>query len=253
VIVAIPVFDDAIAPCFEAASRFIVYHVQADRIESEKVEQADGCDGFGRVHLLRKVKADVLICSGIKAFYRDMLTSTGMRVIAGISEPYRQALSRFLSGNLQDVSTAHPSCPAGHDIPLRDLICWTKDLFKSHGYKVTIAMNTSPFPIDLIAEINCPRCGKPVRVAICCGAHSYRADQEIREFNLVTGGDYHARVYVHPRNRYAEDYCRQYNIELIDPDRDFYQPSDTPPDRLPVIKQVVTGHELASGAQKEEM
>ena len=243
--IAIPRFRGAVAPCFEVAGKFVLAEVVKGRVESLQVIESEGCEGFGQVRLLRGNDVDVLVCCGIKAFYRDMLKASGMTVIPDVSLSVEKALDAYVTGKLTEVEPAPEPEDYTVAIPLRDLICWTKDLFISHGYEVKFGDDAGPFPIDLIAELSCPRCGKPVRVAVCCGAHAYRFDKEIREFHRVCGDKFSAAVYVHPVSPAVAQCCLEYDMELIDPNVDIPECSR---DRkaIPLLHGAVTGHEKAS-------
>ena len=244
--VAIPRFQEIVAPCFEVAKYFVVTRFADDGRISRETIQCSGCEGFGRVALLRDNRVDVLICGGIKGFYRDMLTTAGVKVIANAGGTVDEILAAYSKGEFGAAGGEKPVC-AEHSIPREDLLCWAKELFTSHGYTVFPGEEKASFPIDLVAEIKCPVCQKPMRVAVCCGAQTYRCDQEIIELHNAARIDFHSRVYVHPATDQIREYCREFNIELIDPNAK-YAASDHPvSDRIPILQGPVTGHEAASG------
>jgi predicted Fe-Mo cluster-binding NifX family protein len=245
--VAIPQYLDDIAPCFEAANSFLISTTEEGEESSPKIVRCSLCDGLTQVRLMRENGVDVLVCNGIKRVFRDMLQNDGVMVITNITFPVEQALKMFYRGELK--SCARPDaetdyCPR---ISLNDLICWAKDLFESHGYSVRSGPALAPFLIDLVAEIGCPQCGKKIRVAVCCGAHIYRGDQEIRQFHLSTGINYDARVYVHPATSELVECCREYGIGFIDPDS---EPAPRKADArkyIPLLTSAIPGHETAFG------
>lgn len=244
--VAIPIYRDEVAPCFEAARTFVLVRIENGQLVSQRITKSSGCKGFGNLLLLREESVDVLICNGIKAFYRDAIAASNITVYSPFSGTIQQTIDAYCAGALE-VSAGIPEEDNGPPIPLPDLVCWTKELFQSHGYRVQLREEADPFPIDLEAEIDCPVCHRPVRVAICCGAHTYRCSQEIIEFNRVAGSNYHSRVYVRPATQQIESCCRDYGIELIDPNARFANADHPSSDRIPILQQVVEGHERASG------
>ena len=248
VIVALPTFSDGIAPCFEVARLFVLARIENGIIASKKIIECGGCEGFGRVQLLKQKLVDVLICNGIKGFYRDILQAGGIAVISDISADADAALRKFISGQLSPEAEIEETDGEAVDIPLDDLVCWTKELFAAHGYRVFSGQDRAQFPVDLVAEIDCPVCRKPIRVAICCGAHLYRADREIQMLHLVTVSDYHACVYVSMPRLNIRKYCREYGVELIDPDSPVACEDKNVAGKIPLLKSVVRGHEAASGA-----
>jgi len=248
-VVAVAKFEDSIAPCFEAARVFFIATIdESGALESEKLIEASGCEGFGRIRALREQKISTLICNGIKGFYLDLLRASDIEVIANVTLSVSEALRAFQNGKLKPEAAKCRVTDFSQEIPLEDLICWTRDLFRSKGYKVTPRSELTPFPIDLMAEITCPVCSKPVRVAICCGAHTYRTDKEIAELKRVAA-DYHTAVYVHPASEELRQCCEEYGVELIDPDLDPDEKRRSRKNRIPILRQIVAGHEKAcSGA-----
>ena len=249
--VAIPIYREHVAPCFEVAQKFLIARFEGNQEVSREIVKSSGCTGFGNLQLLRDQKVSTLICNGIKAFYRDTIVASRIEVIDNISLAVDDVLSGWVSQKLRAGGTVaeDDACPP---VPLPDLVCWTKELFTSHGYKVETRDPSEVFPVDLVAEITCPICERPVRVAICCGAHTYRCSQEIAELSRVSRANYHARVYVRPSSPQVEKCCREYGIELIDPNAKFAHADHPAADRLPILQQMVEGHERASGNQTEE-
>ena len=150
--VAIPVFNGAVAPCFEVAHTFLLAILVERKVGSQELIEATGCEGFGRIQLIRDRKVNLLICNGIKSFYHDLLNAAGIRVISGIVGAAGTALENFCAGELTVDQGTEISVDQTSDIPLEDLICWTRELFTSHGYQVHPGDDTAPFPIDLTAE-----------------------------------------------------------------------------------------------------
>jgi hypothetical protein len=216
------------------------------------VVHCTGCEGFGRVQLLLDQHVDVLICNGIKSFYRDLLHSYGIRVIPDAVGTVDGVLADFLADRLAPRDEEGLDASAGPTIPLEDLVCWTKELFAAHGFTVFPGADRAPFPVDLIAEIRCPLCGKSIRVAICCGAHTYRCDQELAQLHQVAGSDFDACVYIHPATERAVRYCSDYGFELLDPNAQFASSDRPETNRIPILQKPIPGHEAAFAPGHEE-
>ncbi len=244
--VAIPKFGETVAPCFEVARVFLVCRLDNRTPIDRRLLECGGCEGFGRVKLLRDKKIDVVICGGIKGFYRDLLQAAGVVVIDNVTGDASEALDQFIRGNLKPRETESEPVSFDARIPLEDLICWTRELFTAHGYSVTAGADTAAFPIDLIAEISCPTCGKAIRIAICCGAHTYRPDQEIQQLHLAAARDFNARVYVASSSPQVRRLCDEYGIELIDPDAHFAACDHPVTNAIPILQMKIAGHEAAS-------
>jgi len=215
--IAITCFGEEVAPCFAATRRFRIWELGSDdRIKSSELIH-DQSGGLSRIRLLKQSGVDVLICNGIEGQVRQLLEASGCHVVDGVIGSVTDALYCYLTGKFS-VDTADNSVGTNQLQPhTADLVEWTRELFISLGWTVEKVTEPEAFPIDLEAVIACPVCGKPVRVAICCGAHIYRVESEIREFSHITTRGYNASVYVHHALKEIVDRCHDYEIELLDP------------------------------------
>jgi predicted Fe-Mo cluster-binding NifX family protein len=244
--IAVPQMGDLIAPCFDAASVFCLAEVTAGRLEGTNSVRCEGSEGYRRVRLLRVHDVQVLICNGIKALYRDTLVASGVQVISKVSGPIADAVEAYLAGRLQieigDVDDTHSAMPMPHT----ELVDWARELFTRLGYRVNDGPGSDAFLVDLVAEMICPSCNRPVKVAICCGAHTYRSTLEISEFHHTTPLAYHARVYVCPAGPATVECCRAYGIQLIDPKRVDENRVKATRGAIPLLEQPVRGHDEAT-------
>ncbi|MFH1372196.1 MAG: NifB/NifX family molybdenum-iron cluster-binding protein [bacterium] len=250
--VAIPQLGDSVAPRFEAANAFVIGTIDGNDVVSSVTIFCDGPEGYRRIRMLQIHRVNVLICNGIKASYLDMLKASGVTVISKVSATIGDALQLFLKGELasegEDLNDRAQVCT----VPHQELINRARTVFETYGYVVTTGPGEDAFLIDLVAEISCPVCGRPVKVAICCGAHTYRMDLEITEFHRATSSGYHARVLVCQSRPSILKYCREYGIELIDPDQAEVV-GDSPADNaIPLLRGPVADHEQASGGGSED-
>ena len=117
--VAIPILDDEIAPCFEVAHCFIIAEIGEGGRLSKSVRKCGGCEGYGRIRFLIDEKIDVLICGGIKQFYRDLLNISGIAIIPDIVGSAETALANYLSGRLIPQKAQVDSEDLGPEIPQR--------------------------------------------------------------------------------------------------------------------------------------
>jgi len=248
--VAIPEFEGKVAPRFETAAQFVIVSVDRSRKKSEELVSCRGGEGLDRIRILRDYAIDVLICNGIKSFYVNLLDTLKIDIIDKISLGVDEALDRFLKRRLHSSprEAAYDECSATvlHD----DLLRWARRLFEKNGYKVYSCHDECMFPIDLIAEIECPVCHKMIRIAICCGAHIYRADQEIREFYHATSASFPARVYINSCPTGVRERCQTYNIQLISPDQEKNRHGNRSRYGIPILQRPVPGHEKAFGVPK---
>ena len=244
--VAVPQLDDAVAPRFEAARHFLVAEVESGQVVCSQVVTCDGPDGYRRVRMLQIHRVSVLICSGIKSSYRDVLVASGVKVISQYSGTVERALEEFSAGSIRQAQCFADETAELCPVPHADLLERAKALFGKNGYNVAPGPGDESSLIDLVAEMLCPVCGKPVRVAICCGAHTYRADQEIAQFHQATLSGYHARVYVSPIQPAIWQCCREYGIEPLDPDQPAELRAAESRGAIPLLSGPVISHERAS-------
>ena len=102
--VAIPVLDQDVAPCFEAASQFLIANIRNNRKVSERFCRCRGFESHCRFKFLKKNKVNVLICNGINNFYSDLLNVSGIKVIPNVTKNANTAINLFIEGKLHSDS-----------------------------------------------------------------------------------------------------------------------------------------------------
>ncbi len=220
--ILIPELNGYIAPCFEACSSFIMLEVEKGKIKSRRKTRLEGHEGFRRIRLLRVHDTQLLVCNGIGEFYRDMIASMGIGLVPDQCLSIKDTLRGLLAGKIKPEDTALDAIQGAYEIPLDQLIGWAREIFRKAGFFINPGNGKDSFLIDLTAEKVCPVCSGKIRVSVCCGGHTYRLDQEIREFHFCTGEEYHARVFVAPPSGYVERSCAEYGIRFLP-----YEPSRT--------------------------
>ena len=243
--VAIPILNDQIAPCFEVAKKFEIVVIKSGKVISSKNIKCLASEGFMRVRLLRLHEIHTLICNGIKSFYQNQLTAMGINVIPNVSDSIEDTLNNFLAGSIKSYNNTKYEVETNDLVSHDDLVSWAKELFESNGYSVSFSPVDESFLIDLVAKIKCPVCSKQIDVAICCGAQTYRADQEIREFHHNTKTHYNARVYVYLTNPQLEKSCNEYGIDFLSPEIDYKEFKERSKSLIPILNRPVEGHEKA--------
>ena len=102
--VAIPVLDQDVAPCFEAASQFLIANIRDNKKLSERIYRCRGRESHCRFKFLKKNRVNVLICNGINIFYSDLLNVSGIKVIPNVSKNANIAINLFVEGKLNSDS-----------------------------------------------------------------------------------------------------------------------------------------------------
>ncbi len=242
--VAIPRFGDDIAPWFDVASHFVIYTIEKDQSILSEVFICSGSSGMNRVQKLQEYKVDILICGSISNKYKHLLQTHGVTVINQVTGPAENAIEAFLHGELCGAEVEPVFQLTAEHAYHHDLVQRAYEIFSGNGYKVSGGADVAPFPIDLIAEAPCPVCKKNVRLAICCGMHTYRADEEVREFHYVAGDAFNAMIYLHEVTPELEKACSDFGIFLLDPERlTVRQDTDAEETDLPLVKLPLNGHQ----------
>jgi len=249
--VAIPQLEESVAPCFEAARRFIIGTVERGQVTSSRTVDCSEPEGHKRIRLLQIHGVKVLICNGIKSHFHDMLVASGITVIKDVSSSCEEALKKLVAGELAPSTPSRDDLPESSATPHWKLVEWARKLFEEGGYAVSPVSNQDYQLVDLVAEIKCPVCDRKVRVAICCGSHTYRPSQEIPEFHHATPTGFNARVYVCPTSSAVIECCQEYGIELLDPDVKRAGRGVRSRYKLPVLRGQVQNHEKASQTVKK--
>ena len=252
--IAVPCFAQEIAPCFEAAHHFLFWEYKyGEAARSGGIEAPGSSDGLARIRLLNESRINVLICNGIGETSRKILIAKGCKVVQGIVGPVVDALYAYLAGKIIHDGQERLLSPGPSQPLFADLVQWTIGLFQDHGWETNDEVRPETFAVDIIAEKPCPVCKKPVRLAICCGAHAYRIDAEIREFQRVTASGYNLRVYVHQSLPGVLAKCREYGIALLDPiSFSDCANEDNEPCPLAPIRAKVAGHPQLYSAENSD-
>lgn len=216
--ITVPCFGEEVSPCFEAACNFRLWVVgEKSMLQSSELKCKQPPDGFLRVRLLERNGVNVLICNGISDPFRHMLKGKGCKVVQSVVGPANEAFLGYLAGKIVNIGQTHFILPNPNQPDTTDRVEWTFALIQKLGWTANRETRPEVFPVDISARLTCPICGNEIRLALCYGAHAFRVDEEIREFNRVTAMGYHARIFVHKKLPGVVSACKEYGIALIDP------------------------------------
>ncbi len=243
--VAIPILNNQISPCFDSAKKFEITTIEKSVVNDTQFVSCSTMGGVIRVRLLRLYEVQTLICNGIKNFYRNNLSAFGISVIPNVSKQKDEAINDFINGKLKFTDSRNSLSEYNKYVSHDGLVETARALFENNGYSVSTNCIEDSCLIDLVAKISCPVCGKNINVAICCGAQTYRPDQEIREFYHISKAQYDSRVYVYLNNPQIEKKCREYGIDLLSPGSSESIKSKTGKSLLPLLSNPIEGHEKA--------
>ncbi|MCP4705861.1 MAG: hypothetical protein GY865_14775 [candidate division Zixibacteria bacterium] len=241
--VAIPKLINNVAPCFEVAKTFQIINIENNKVISSKTFDCPEGEGFKRVRLLHLHDIETLICNGIKDFYRHQLAAIGIDVIPNVNGSIDQAIIRFIDNELSVFENNVISSQEKFDVSHDDLISWARELFETNGYSVSDNLSKETFLLDLIAEIQCPSCEKSIKIAICCGGHTYRPDQEIKEFHHSVKSPYNIHAFIYTDSPQISKNCREYGIEFISPEKISLIKENSTTMDIPIFSGTIEGHD----------
>jgi predicted Fe-Mo cluster-binding NifX family protein len=248
--VAIPKLNEQIAPCFEAAREFEIAKIDGKRkIKSKTVACLDD-EGFKRVRLLYLHDVEIVICNGIKGFYRDQLMSLGVGVILSVNDTVENAFERFLKNEFSVYEDDLNDNGKNYSIDHADLKSWAKEVLEANGYNIVQHSDNDSSLIDFVCEIKCPVCSKNVKIAVCCGGHTYRADQELMEFHRLAKTEYDARAFIYPENRQLAKNCEDFGIEYISPESVNLSLGSVAQNEIPIFSGRIEGHDKLNIREK---
>jgi len=112
--VAIPRFEEQVAPCYEYSATIAIFTIEGKTVVNQVDFKLESRDVFDRLRLLRDQQVDVLICGGVQNVFEDMLKANGIHVISWVSGSVDLLLKRYLHGELvgREKNVQGGSCPA---------------------------------------------------------------------------------------------------------------------------------------------
>jgi hypothetical protein len=178
-----------------------------------------------------------------------MLEAENRTVYKDVTGKIKMAIELFLKGDIGRASKSRPEDQAPCLFEMGELVQITGEYFARNGYQVSD--DEFEFPVDLLATIKCPKCKKPIRVAICCGGHLFSWEKEIKELRSISD-NFDAAVYVHAAQKPVARTCRNYKINLLDPWILENEEKGKKSSPLPILRLPVKGHEKAYKARQKK-
>jgi len=111
--VAIPRFEEKVAPCYEYSATIAIFTLDGGEVASQADFRLESRNVFDRLRLLRDQQVDVLICGGVQNTFEDMLKASGVHVISWVSGSVEDLLQQYLRGELvpREERPAAGTCP----------------------------------------------------------------------------------------------------------------------------------------------
>ena len=98
--IAVPRYEEEVAPCFDYSVTIVVYTAVNKKIVSQKEFTISSQWPVDRIRLLRDQGVDVLICGGIQDRFEDMVRGSGIEVISWVSGRVEDLLEQYLDKKL---------------------------------------------------------------------------------------------------------------------------------------------------------
>ena len=108
--VAMPVWDERIAPVFDACRKLLVVDVDSGKERSRAEHAIEETNESRRLSRLRDIDVDVLICGAISRGLAAAIEGSGIRIIPWVGGLVDEVFSAYLAGQLPDPRFMMPGC-----------------------------------------------------------------------------------------------------------------------------------------------
>lgn len=100
--IAVATEEDHVFQHFGKCPTFTIFTVNGDGIQERTTVDASENGHAALTGFLKDQEVDVVICGGIGAGAKDMLSSAGIKLISGIEGKIDETVASYLSGGLSD-------------------------------------------------------------------------------------------------------------------------------------------------------
>ena len=98
--IAIPRFEESVAPSFEYCATMVIFTIEDARVVDQIDVPIHSRVAFDRVRLMRDHGVSTVICGGVDEIYEGMLRASGIQVVSWVSGNVEDLLKEFLAGRL---------------------------------------------------------------------------------------------------------------------------------------------------------
>jgi len=96
--IAISIFNGKISPRFDVAPELRLYDIEERKITNEKEISCEGWNDMERVHRLKELGVEILICGGIPNYLCETLLNNNINVFPWVTGDVKDILKKFLKG-----------------------------------------------------------------------------------------------------------------------------------------------------------
>lgn len=98
--VAMPRFQEEIAPCFEYSATIAIFDIKDGNIVDQTDFSLQSNRVFDRLRLLKDQQVNTLICGGIQDRFEQMVQASGIETVSWVSGHVETILQQYLDGKL---------------------------------------------------------------------------------------------------------------------------------------------------------
>ena len=111
--IAIPIWNDCVSNVFDFSSRILLVEIENDKEVSRSQILLESQSLSQRVSQLKGLDVDVLVCGAISRTLAEMITASGIQVLAYITGGIDDVLEAYQTGQLAQSKFAMPGCWLG--------------------------------------------------------------------------------------------------------------------------------------------
>ncbi len=111
--VAIPTFGPRVSPRFDCAPDLLLFTLEGGKVVGSEKFSLQAWDRVQRLHKLKDLGVQTLICGGIDGHSTQVLADYRIRVIGWVAGDADEAMRSFLEGTLRPGVELCPPCRRG--------------------------------------------------------------------------------------------------------------------------------------------
>jgi predicted Fe-Mo cluster-binding NifX family protein len=96
--IAISIFKGKISPRFDVAPELRLYDIKEQKITNEKEISCEGWNDMKRVHRLKELGVEMVVCGGISNYLCETLLNNNINVFPWVTGDVKDVLKKFLKG-----------------------------------------------------------------------------------------------------------------------------------------------------------
>ena len=111
--IAIPIWNDCVSSVFDFASKLLLVQIENNQEISRSQIPLEGRSLSRLVGQLKSLEIDVIICGAISRAHSEMVTASGIEVLAYVTGQIDDVLEAYLTGQLAESQFTMPGCWPG--------------------------------------------------------------------------------------------------------------------------------------------